>query len=695
MPTAIALVLALAAPQEPAAYDAPPEGSVAVTRDRYGVPHVVARDDRSLFYGVGYAQAQDQIRQLTRNYLQAAGRLAEVVGERQFPADRLARSLGFVERARAGLPQLEPEIRAHFQAFADGVNDYIAQHRASLPGWVQPVTVVDGLALALFVDMMFAVRGCERDLRRARVDGMRRLVGMPRPLPPGAGSNQFAVAPGRSATGAAMLSIDPHLPLSGVTTWYEMHLVGPTVNVMGATFPGLPYVALGRTRSTAWSMTVNGADLGDVFSYPVDPDDPGRYRGPAGWQEFSEHREQFGVLVDGELQQRSWTIRRAAAGPVVAEAEGRVYTFALPWHQSLASLRQAWDMARADGLEEFVRSFEQLGIGMFNVVYADAEGHLFYLSNQRVAIRDERIGPGEVRPGEEQWAQWGGYHPLPDLPQLTDPEVGYLLNTNSGPQNIFPRSPLQPDAFPRYMMRHKHNSRSLRLTQLLRRDDSVTWDEMHRYATDTYLGPADQWVPLAVRLLDQHADDHGDDAELLLECADLLRSWDRRADVDSVGAALFGYLSMDPSVGRAFLDRAGPETLLPAVARAVRRFEQQFGRLDVPFGDFSRIRRGELDLPCAGHATRGAVALRPTSGRVGEDGRRYAEVGSSYNMIVDFSGATRSSSCLPFGINEDPTSPHHADQMPLYSVGALKPAWFTPAEVAAHAERRQVIVVGR
>lgn len=693
MPTALFVALGLMAPQEPAAYDAPPVGSVCIARDEFGVPHVIAKDERSLFFGVGYGQAQDQIRQLSKNYLQAAGRLAEVEGERQLAADRLARSMRLRERATAGLPQLDPEILAQFEAFADGVNHYIAERRDALPSWIQPVSVVDGVALALYVDMMFAVRGCERDLRRAGIEGLRRLVGLPRPLPPGVGSNQFAVGPERSATGAAMISMDPHLPLFGVTLWYEMHLVGPGVNVMGATFPGLPYVAIGRTRRTAWSMTVNGADLGDVFRFTVvvDPERPDSYTGPEGPETFAVSEEEFGVLVDGEIEQRKWRLRQTSVGPVIAEGGGRVYAFALPWHESLRSLRQAWDMARAADQKEFVKSLEQLGVSMFNIVYADADGHLYYVSNQRVAVRDQRIRPNRIRPGDEKWAHWQGYHVLADLPQLSDPDSGYLLNTNSGPQNLFPRSPLEQSDFPRYMTRHKHNSRSLRLTQLLRRDDSVTWQEMHGYATDTYLGPADQWVPLAVRLLEQHADDYEADAEILLECASQLKAWDRRADIDSAGAALFGYLSLDPTVGRAFLERASPDVLLPAVARAARVFVEKFGSLDVPWGAFSRIRRGSIDLPCAGHGTRGAVALRPTSGRIADDGRRYAEIGSSYNMIVDFSGASRSSSCLPFGISEDPDSPHFADQMALYSQGRMKPAWFSPEELAAHTESRLVI----
>jgi acyl-homoserine lactone acylase PvdQ len=260
-----------------AAYAPPPAGSVKIVRDHFGVPHIIAADEPSLFYGVGYAQAEDQLENVAQNYLRAAGRSAEFEGPGALNQDHLIRALGVPQRSEAQYRQLSDELRAQLDAYAAGLNAYRAAHRSELPAWIEPARPQDVLAFYNYVEVQFCVSDCQRDLGKAGVKTAS-LSAEPDRHELAYGSNQFAVSPRRSATGTAQLSMDPHLPLSGFYRWYEMHLVSPQVNVMGCCFFGSPYISMGRTPSTAWCMTVNGPDLADVFAFNIKADDPTQYQ---------------------------------------------------------------------------------------------------------------------------------------------------------------------------------------------------------------------------------------------------------------------------------------------------------------------------------------------------------------------------------------------------------------------------------
>ena len=295
-------------------------GNIRIVRDRYGIPHVYADQEAALFFGAGYVQAQDQLENLAKNYLRASGRLAEVEGEAELDRDRMTRAFRLREKAEAGFADLDPEIRAHFTAFAEGVNTFIRERRRHIPSWIKEVAAEDAVALALYTDMMFTLPHCERDLRAAKVTYMR-LAGRPSKQDQQLGSNQFAISPGRSGTGAAMLSMDPHLPLRGWPRWYEIHLSGPSLNVMGATFIGLPYVAMGHNGMVAWSMTVNNPDLGDVFALKLNPGNPLQYLGPRGFEEIEARTESMGYRTSSGISERRTRFLSSRFGPIIAQGE--------------------------------------------------------------------------------------------------------------------------------------------------------------------------------------------------------------------------------------------------------------------------------------------------------------------------------------------------------------------------------------
>ncbi len=677
-------------------YQPPEAGQVRIVRDRYGVPHIIARDEPSLYFGTGYVQAEDQLENLAVNYLRGQGRAAEREGLPSLIIDHFVRLLKIPSRAEQAFPQIDWQIKAQLEAFAAGVNAYISEHRNTVPAWIEPVKPHQILAFSMYVDTLFSASHCRDDLKKAGIEiaALDRLTGE-RGVE--LGSNQFAVAPQKSATGAAMLSMDPHLRHSGVYRWYEMHQVAPGLNVMGACFFGSPYVSMGRTERTAWCMTVNAPDLGDVFAFQVNADNSAQYKGPNGWEQFDQWKETYQVGGLGGTSKQTLMCQRTDLGPVVTTRDGIAYVFALSQADSPQRVRQIYDMNRATSVDEFRRALEPLGLGMYNIVYADAAGDIFYISNGRVPKRDTRIDSHDIRPGHEAWARWQGYHTVSELPQVLNPPACFLMNTNSGPPSVTRDAAPQAKDFPPYMMGQEANSRSRRLFELLDGDSSVDWDELRAYATDTQLEAAAQYAKLIVGTIRQYGDQFTGDVELLKQVADVLDAWDLRTDLESRGAVLFVSLFTNDK----FITAARQQDYVAAgeaIATVAEEVNDKFGSLDVPWGQFSRIRRGDVELGVAGCGrlaitgdieTCGA-ALRPTSGEL-RDGKRICAGGSSYGMLVDFSGPTRSVSCLPFGISEVPQSPHYADQLPLYANREFKPAWFLAEELNANTESQRVL----
>ncbi|MBX3422268.1 MAG: penicillin acylase family protein [Pirellulaceae bacterium] len=676
-------------------YSPPANGSVRVTRDRYGVPHIVARDMRSLFYGAGYCQAEDQIENIALNMLRGQGRSAEYDGLSALPLDHLVRCLDLPGRAVEHYKLLTDNDKLILDAFAAGINDYLAAHRETTADWIQPVTAEQVLAFSDYVDVIFTARNCQEDLAKAgiRLADMQKL---PEHEPTLLGSNQFAVAPSRSASRSAILSMDPHLPHTGFFRWYEMHLVGPDINVMGACFYGLPTIGMGRTARSAWCMTVNGPDLGDVFSFQRDPSDPALLKTTKGWERFDIVQEVYRVKTPLGVTEMKLPRQSSPVGPVMVSKDNVAYAFAVPLSDSPDRSAQMMAMAQAKNVAEFRKSLEPLGLVMFNILYADVDGDIFIISNSRLPKRDLRIDSHSIRPGDEQWARWQGYHRTAELPQVLNPPCGYLLNTNSGPQNVTEAVAPRPEDFPPYFMSQQMNSRCRRLTDLLSADKSISWDEVQTYATDTHLIGADTLVPKIIAAIDEGAAQLADQREILEQVRTVLNAWDRRTDVESRGAVLFSSIvrRRDFQTGNSQSDQAA---IVGAVVKAAADVQTTFGRLDCPWGDFSRIRRGDVELGVAGNGVReaaldrlGLTALRPTGGDI-KEGRRYCQVGTSYAMVVDFSGATRSISILPYGVSENPQSPHFADQLPLYAETKYKPAWFLPEEIRQNAESEVVL----
>ncbi len=669
---------------EPGAYDA------TILRDDYGVPHIFGKTDADVAYGLAWAHSEDDFLTIQLTLLAGRGRLASVMGPDAAPVDYVVSLLRIPDTVEQGWPTIPEEVRDVLDAYADGLNHYAATHPDEALIGLFPVTGKD--LVAAFVQKVPLFFGLDEVIGDLFGDERPDLTAS---VSPAAryGSNVFAVSPRRSATGETMLVSNSHQPWTGPVAWYEASVHSEQGwDMTGALFPGMPFLALGHNRDLAWSFTVNRPDLIDVYLLDVDPDDPNRYRVDGEWKTFEVRTAEIEVRLVGRLR---WTFEREALwsvfGPVIRRPHG-TYAVRYAGMGTVGLAEQLYRMNKATSFEEWRDALSaRNGLPSFNVGYADRTGRIAYIYHGLFPDRDPRFDWDGYLPGDTTATLWTSYLPLSALPQVVDPESGYIQSSNSTPYTAAGSddSP-RPGDFPATMGIETHETnRSLRSRTLLAADPSITFDELVAIKFDVVYDETSAPVRLRDRILGLGLEGTSADIDRALET---IARWDRSADradrataliVVTLAELLAADVDINPSQLAEPIDVSDGE-LAAAFTAAVETLVDRFGRVDPPWGDVNRLVRGDRDLPLDG----GPDLLRAVYGRL-VDGRFEGIAGDAYVLVVSFrpDGTVTSRSVHQFGsATLRPDSPHYADQADLFARNELKPVWFDEADVRAHLE---------
>lgn len=670
-------------------------GRVEILWDTWGVPHVTAGDERALLFGYGWAQMEAHGDLVLRLYGEARGRAAEYWGEEHLAADRWLRTVGVPQRAAAWLAAQTPQERAMLEAFAAGTNAWAQRHGATLTAAsraVLPVTPEDLLAHAQRVLLFEFVTS------RAEVEEVAAAAAREAPR---AGSNAWAVAPARSASGRALLLANPHLPWSDFFVWFEAHLVAPGVDVYGAGLVGQPLLGIGFNDRLGWTHTVNTFDGADLYALRLVP---GGYAWEGGVRAFDAEEQVLGVqLPDGGLREERLFVRRSVHGPVVAVQGDHALALRLSGLDQPHLLGQYWAMARARDLQEFEAALRRLQMPMFTVLYADRDGHVLHLFGGRTPVRP--AGPWDwsgVVPGDTAATLWERTHAYGELPRVVDPPSGWLQNANDPPWTTTFPTALDPGRFPAYLAPRAMSFRAQRSARLLEEDDRLTLEELVARKHSTRMELAD-------RILDDLLPAARGGGETARRAAAVLTSWDRAADAGSRGAVLFeafwGELRRRMGGRRPFArpwseqaprttpdGLADPAAAVVALEAAAAAVEAEHGALDVPWGEVYRLRAEGIDLPANGGPSSLGI-FRVVGYEAAGDGRAEAAGGDSWVGAIEFGEPVRALGLLSYGNSSRPGSPHNGDQLRLFARQELRPLWRTRAEIEEHLESREVLAV--
>ena len=558
---------------------------VEVWRDSLGVPHVWARNEADLFRAMGYVHAQDRLWQMELFRRVADGRMAEVLGPRLVDTDRFLRTLGMGRAAAETERTLNPEARALLQAYADGVNAWIADHPGPLPPEFlvlrftpEPWTIRNSLAIGkimawdladwnvgLDVQRAAEAVGPElaRDLHPAYPDWGATILGddaewkgkggaapappataappraravsgvhVPR-VPPLAAwllegvsaaraSNAWVIGGERTASGKPILANDTHLALRAPSLWYLAALHGGGLESAGMTIPGVPLVVIGHGKTVAWGFTNAMTDDVDFFVEQVDSANAGRYRTPEGWADFEVRPET--ILVKG-AEPVIHRVRTSRNGPVLSDVEDRAggKVMAMRWtaQDPSTEVYALLGMNRARNAAEFTRALRDFNNPHQNVVFADAEGNIGYWMGGRVPVRASGDG---VLPaaGWTGEGRWTRYLDFDEHPHVLNPAEGFVVTANN--RQVGPAYPhrITSNWAPPY--------RAMRIREMVQDARALTADDVARQQMDVRDVFARRHLPFAVRA----AEMAGDSA-----VARELRAWNGEAQVDSRPAALF------------------------------------------------------------------------------------------------------------------------------------------------------------
>ncbi len=671
-----------------------PSKGTEILWDRFGVAHVSAKNTEDLFYGYGWATTHSHANLLLKLYAQSRGRGAEIYGPGEVALNRWVLTNGMPERAAEWYRQQTPEFRGYLDAFAKGINDYAAKYPERLSAEAKailPVTGVDPLLHSMRVVHYTFVSSAQRVEAAATGAVARTEAG---------GSNAWAVGPSRTVGGGTLLLGNPHLAWGDLSTYYEIHLRAPGIELYGASQVGFPCLRFVFSDYLGFNQTVNTIDAMDVYRLTVDGD---KYKFDGAWREFAVRPVSFSVKqADGSLRKETLRVRESVHGPVAYEKEGTTLAVRVAGLDRPFMMEQYWQMATARDFAGFRNAAARNQVPMYNVVYADRDGHIMYLFNGTVPKRktgDWRFWQGII-PGDTSETLWTEYHTYEELPKVIDPPAGYVQNTNDPPWNASWPQTLDPALFPTYMSPRTASFRNERSIRLMSGTDKLTLAEFVKRKHDTH-------SELADRVLDELLAAAVAAGKAPAAVA-VLKAWDRTVDAPSRGSILCLYWAhrfMGPAMAdqsgfavpysmasplttpRGLKDPARAVALLEAAAAAV---EKELGALDTPWGEVMKYRRGNLELPANGGFGNLGIFRVITFGAMKERKREPIH-GETYVVTVEFGkGRAKARALIGYGNSSQPGSKHIEDQLGFMTRKELREVWRERKEILANLEERMV-----
>lgn len=683
---AAAPLLSASAPAAPAA------GGGEILWDSFGVPHVYARTEAGAFYGFGYAQAQSHGNLLLHMYGESRGRAAEYWGPAFENSDKWIVANDVPERARTWFRQQTPQMRADLDAFAAGINAYAAAHRDRLAPDVLQVLPLRG------VDIL---QHAHRLMNYSYIASDRRVLADPNTNEAG-GSNAWAVAPSRSASGKTMLLANPHLPWSpSMLTYYEAHLNAPGLHLYGATQVGLPVLRFGFNSELGFTNTVN--TLLGYTSYRLTLA-PGGYMFDGKLLPFRTVAKSYKVRQsDGSLKTVVFQQRHAVQGPVFDLPDGKT-TIALKVAglDRPGVLQQYLDMGKATSWAQFEKALRTLQVPMFNIIYADRAGHILFLDNGILPRHDGGDVAMWSKPvaGDTSKTLWSQVHSYDELPKVFDPASGYVQNTNDPPWvTTWPRV-LDPRKFPAYVANVGPMSQRAQISNLLlSQGPKISFDDFVAKKVTTTSLMADRMLPELLAAAASSTDPE------VRTAAALLSAWDHRFEPDAKGALLFETWALlfapnnftsqanyaikwtldDPlATPRGLKDPTAAVAMLKA---AVARTKELYGAVDRPYGEVSRFHIGDVSLPANGGFGNTGVFRTITWGPM-KNGERTPVAGETWVSMVEFGTPMKAVGVMSYGNSSQPGSKHGNDQLRFLATKTFRTLWIERAEVEKNLEER-------
>ncbi len=724
MRAALALLLALPLCGEKAAGL---HESVEILRDRWGVPHIYAKNTGDLFFAQGWIAAKDRLFQIDLWRRTGTGKLAEVMGPGAVGRDRLARLVRYRGDWNKEWDSYSPDAREIVIAFVNGINAYIKSLNGKRPlefrlagydpaPWT-PEDVAARIAglgmtsnLTLEVNRSieianFGVANVERfappdpfvhltvppgiDIKAITseiVKDYQAATGSAR-FPGDQGSNNWVIDGTLSATGKPLLANDPHRPITVPSLRKTVHLIAPGWNVIGAGEPALPGIAIGHNESIAWGLTIVGTDQEDLYVEKINPANPNQYRYKGAWKAIEVERQQIAVKGAAPVAAE---LRYTQHGPVIYEDRPRHLAYVLKWvgaEPGGAGYLAGLSTARAKDWKEFLASIERFKVPSENMVYADTRGNIGWIAAGFSPIRKNWTGLLPV-PGDTGEFEWSGFLQASELPQAYNPPRHFLATANN---KILPQGYTKQIAYD-----WAAPYRAQRIEQILSGNKKFTVADFENIQYDVVSLPARRFQAIVRK---SRPEKHR-------ELVDEFLNWDARVAPGSRPALVFemwiaalpGSLYPPEWRGRTNLEielkmleeKPNRQALADSLDKAVAEIEKNLPNRETWKWSAAHTMQWRHPLNLKN------LALPPTP-RPGDgntvlaSGGASGSNGASYREIFDLADWDRSMMTNAPGESGDPESRHYRDLLDDWIAGRYHPMPFSRKAVEAAMEERIVL----
>jgi acyl-homoserine-lactone acylase len=660
--------------------------------DEWGVPHIYAVNNAELFYASGWAQMHSHGNTILKLYGKSRGEAAKYWGKDYLESDMLVHSLNFPAIADEWYNAQSLEFKTYIQKFTDGINDYARSNSGSISPenkLVFPVRKEDIIKHYLFVMYTRFVAGGDI----GTVKNWEHT-----------GSNTYAIGKSRSASGNAMLVMNPHLPWYDEWMFYEAHYNAPGLNLYGATLLGFPTLGIAFNEYLGWSHTNNTIDGADVYELQLKE---GGYLLDGEVNFFDERKVKIEVITEeGNIEINEVTLLSSVHGPVLKQDGDKALAIRLPALDRYKSAEQWWKMGKAKSFDQFETALKELQIPFFNIMYADKQGDIFYMFNGHVPIRPEEGGWefwDNIVDGTRSDLVWNDIHSYEDLPKLKNPPEGWLQNANDPPWSSTIPQELSPKDYPSYMSPVRMTFRPQIAAKQLVHDESITFDELVEYKLSTK-------VEMAARVLDDLHDavtKYGGNNPLLMKADSVLMAWDGNADTDSKGMTLFYQWAhalgpYNQSIYNTKWDinnplttpdgLSDPQKAVQTLTGVAQQFQERGVPLDIPWGSFYRLNYNGINLPANGaDGSVGIFRVAWDEDGPNELGQLEVNGGDTWQAVIEFGDKVHAKVLMSYGNSTQKGSPHFGDQLELFSKKEMRDCYFYKEDVEKHVVTREVI----
>jgi acyl-homoserine-lactone acylase len=650
--------------------------------DKWGVPHVYATDEAEMYYAFGWAQMQSHANLILRLYAESRGTGSEFFSEKYLESDRLFHLFNLTDSAQAQYERFTGDEKLFLDSFVRGLNDYAEANPEEIDEKfrkVLPVTAIDVLAHGKRVINLEFLSG--RDVGQS----FNELKELEKEITPG--SNSYAIAPAKSESGKAMLVANPHLPWNDLYMFFEAHLNAPDFDVYGVTLVGMPVLNIAFNKNLGWTHTVNTIDASDRYVLTLEGDG---YILDGEVRSFDEKSVVIKVLQDdSSIVDKEIKLKYSQHGPIIFEHGDKAYALRIAGLDNDSYFYQYHKMGKSDNFDEFEDALKMMQIPMFNVVYADKAGNIMYLFNGNVPERSEgdwKFWNDKVD-GTRSDLIWHSYHDYGDLPKLFNPETGFVQNANDAPWTATYPLMLNSEDNPAYMSPEPEelpaSFRAQRAINLIKDDDSISFEELVDYKLDTGMEVAERLLDDLLAAVEQYPD------PVAVEAAAVLRNWDGETNTDSKGAVLFArwidklgndMYAVPWSIENPVTTPDGlkdPEKAVAILVEAADEIDIAYGSMDVAWGNVNRFRVGKIEFPGNGGNHDYGVFRTMYFKAPKERNINYAFHGDTYVAVVEFGDNVRAKVLLSYGNSTQTGNRFMGDQLEMLSENQLRDAFLS------------------